>query len=74
MHRVVNEQHVGKLTVANDSEVFDVVSIMRLHTVLAIEPELDELVGRVNQVYHLVSVVLGRSCENADLEASAAGF
>jgi len=72
VYRVVHQNHVLKIPILDDSEVFDENAFFRLKAVLAIHPEIDECSFWVDQVDDSVSILLITGSEDADLVLSRA--
>ena len=68
VHRIINDDHILKSSIANDSEILNVKSLLGENTVLSVHSELDKLSVRINIVENCVRICLVRSCEHHHLE------
>ena len=68
--RIVDEKHVSEGVRLDEAEVLDVNAVLSADAVLSVQSELDEgPVGVHHLVYHRISVVLARGCEDAHVIA-----
>ena len=66
--RVVHDDHVFHRSIPYNAQVFDIVALWRLHTMLPVQPVLEKLVLRVYVVKDSIGISLVACSENDHLE------
>ena len=68
VHRIIYYDHVLHLSVCDDAEVLNVVAFRRLHTMLPIQPILEQLILWVDIVQNRICISLVRRGEDNHLK------
>ncbi len=63
MDQVIDNDYVLELSIFDDPEIFDVVSVVGLHAVASVQKSADQFLGLVEVVYDDWGVFLCASCE-----------
>ncbi len=63
---IVNQNYVFKMTILNDSQIFDVHAFCRVYAMLSIKPMLNNLAAFIKIVKNCISISLFTSSENCN--------